>query len=77
LTVSGWLFDAYPIKDRMIFWIKDENGRSIKRLEDAWTPSIYVGSDSKIEQFSTISKVMTLFQDMKALEIMSRAQYCS
>ena len=49
MTVSGWLFDAYPIKDRMIFWIKDENGRSIKRLEDAWTPSIYVGSDSKTE----------------------------
>lgn len=49
MTVSGWLLDAYPIKDRMIFWIKDENGRSIKRLEDAWTPSIYVGSDSKTE----------------------------
>jgi DNA polymerase, archaea type len=36
------------MKDKMIFWIKDENNRSI-RLEDAWTPSIYVGSDSKIE----------------------------
>jgi DNA polymerase, archaea type len=49
LTVSGWLFDAYHIKDRMVFWIKDENGRSINRLEDSWTPSIYVGSDSKTE----------------------------
>jgi DNA polymerase elongation subunit (family B) len=36
------------MKDKMIFWIKGENNRSI-RLEDAWTPSIYVGSDSKIE----------------------------
>jgi DNA polymerase-2 len=33
----------------MIIWIKDENGRSIHRLEDAWTPSIYVCSDSKAE----------------------------
>lgn len=49
MTVSGWLFDAYPIKDRMVFWIKDENGHSINRLEDSWTPSIYVSSDSKTE----------------------------
>lgn len=48
-TISGWLFDAYPIKDRMVFWIKDENGGSIHRLEDTWTPSIYVGSDSRTE----------------------------
>jgi DNA polymerase, archaea type len=48
LTVSGWLFDVYPMKDRMVFWIRDENSRSI-RLEDSWTPSIYVGSDSKTE----------------------------
>jgi DNA polymerase, archaea type len=49
LTASGWLFDVYPIKNRMVFWIKDENGHSINRLEDSWTPSIYVGSDSKTE----------------------------
>jgi DNA polymerase, archaea type len=49
LTVSGWLFDAYPIKDRMVFWIKDENGHSIHRLEDRWTPSIYVGCDGKTD----------------------------
>ncbi len=49
MTVSGWLFDAYPMKDKMIFWIRNEDGRSIRRLEDSWTPSIYVGSDSKLE----------------------------
>ena len=49
MTVSGWLFDAYPIKDRMVFWIKDENGHSIYRLEDSWTPSIYVGADNKTD----------------------------
>lgn len=49
MTVSGWLFDAYPIKDKMVFWIKDKNTHSILRLEDSWTPSIYVGSDSKTE----------------------------
>jgi DNA polymerase-2 len=48
LTVSGWLFDAYPVGDKMVVWIRDEQGRSI-RLEDNWTPSIYVGSDSKAD----------------------------
>ncbi len=50
MTVSGWLFDAYAIKDRIVFWIKDENGHSIHRLEDnSWTHSIYVGSDSRTD----------------------------
>ncbi|MDQ3884615.1 MAG: hypothetical protein M3239_04135, partial [Thermoproteota archaeon] len=45
---SGWLFDAYPLNDRMVLWIKDESGNSI-RLEDNWTPSIYVAAESKEE----------------------------
>jgi DNA polymerase elongation subunit (family B) len=45
-AVSGWLFDAYPLNDKMVFWIKDESGNSI-RLEDSWTPSIYVAAESK------------------------------
>ena len=45
-AVSGWLFDAYPLNDKMVFWIKDESGNSI-RLEDNWTPSIYVAAESK------------------------------
>ncbi|TLY05036.1 MAG: hypothetical protein E6K92_02190 [Thaumarchaeota archaeon] len=48
MTISGWLFDAYPLNGKMVFWIKDEGGRSF-RLEDNWTPSIYVGSESKVD----------------------------
>jgi DNA polymerase, archaea type len=43
LTVSGWLFDAYPSKDKMVFWIKTKDGRCV-RLEDNWTHSIYVAT---------------------------------
>lgn len=43
MTVSGWLFDAYPLNDKMVLWIRDEGGHNV-RLEDTWTPSIYVGS---------------------------------
>jgi len=32
----------------MILWLKDEGGHAI-RLEDHWTPSIYVGADNKAD----------------------------
>jgi len=44
--VSGYLFDAYPKNDKMVIWIKAENGKTI-RLEDSWTHSIYVAADGK------------------------------
>lgn len=41
---SGWIFDAYPLDDKLIIWIK--NGKTV-RLEQDWMPSIYVGCNSK------------------------------
>jgi DNA polymerase-2 len=32
----------------MVLWVKDENGKTV-RLEDSWTSSIYVGSDSRAD----------------------------
>ena len=46
MTISGWLFDVYPLKDKMIFWVKTTNGKAI-RLEDNWSHSIYVAADNK------------------------------
>ena len=46
MTVSGWLFDAYAAKDKMVFWLKSENGKAV-RLEDDWSHSIYVAADNK------------------------------
>src|SRR5689334_18624995 len=45
--ISGWLFDAYPLYDKMVFWIKQENNNATIRLEDNWTHSIYAASDDK------------------------------
>jgi len=44
MNVSGRVFDAYPSNGKMVIWIRDEKGAAT-RLEDTWTPSIYVGSD--------------------------------
>jgi DNA polymerase elongation subunit (family B) len=49
MTVSGWLFDAYPVNDKMVFWINQEKESAVTiRLEDdVWTHSIYAASDDK------------------------------
>ncbi|CAN5569424.1 type B DNA-directed DNA polymerase [soil metagenome] len=44
--ISGWLFDAYAENDKMIFWIIQENGKTL-RLEDEWSHPIYLASDDK------------------------------
>jgi hypothetical protein len=41
----GWLFDAYPLDNKMIFWIKQENGNTIRLEDNRWGHSIYVASD--------------------------------
>jgi hypothetical protein len=48
-TVSGWLFDAYPLNDKMAFWIKQEkeSAATIRLEDDIWTHSIYAASDDK------------------------------
>jgi DNA polymerase-2 len=43
--ISGWLIDAYPLGNKMIFWIKQENGNTIRLEDNGWGHSIYVASD--------------------------------
>jgi len=54
-TIAGWLFDAYPQGDKMVFWIKREYGSTI-RLEENWSHSIYVAADSKQELMQLLTK---------------------
>ena len=42
---SGWLFDLYPLDNKMVFWIKQENGKTIRLEDNSWSHSIYVASD--------------------------------
>src|SRR5918995_688980 len=45
MVIKGWLFDAYPLGNRMVFWIKQENGYPIRLEDNCWSHSIYVTSD--------------------------------
>ncbi len=42
---SGWLFDLYPLGNKMIFWIKQEDGNTIRLEDNNWSHSVYVASD--------------------------------
>jgi DNA polymerase elongation subunit (family B) len=60
-VAEGWLFDAYPLKDKMIIWMKlgneNNNNNAAIRLEDNWSHSIYVASDNKSDLKSLIDKI--------------------
>ncbi len=55
---TGFLFDSYPVGNTMVSWIKDNN--SMTRIEDVWTPSIYVACNNKsdLEKLSDNKKIL-------------------
>jgi DNA polymerase, archaea type len=71
-VVEGWLFDTYPLKDKMIIWMKlrnennDDNNTAV-RLEDNWSHSIYVASDNKSDLKSLIDKIHRDESDIASL----------
>ena len=45
--MRGWILDLYPgAPGEMVVWLKLGNGEAV-RLVDRWTPSIFVGTDTK------------------------------
>jgi len=45
--MRGWILDLYPgAPGEMVVWLKLESGEAV-RLVDRWTPSIFVGTDTK------------------------------
>ncbi|MFZ0367015.1 MAG: DNA polymerase domain-containing protein, partial [Nitrososphaeraceae archaeon] len=56
---SGWLFDAYAKNDKMVFWIRQSNGETI-RLVDDWCHPIYVATDEHLlfEQILTSEDIV-------------------
>ena len=59
--ISGWLFDVYPLDDKIILWIKN---KKTHRLETQWTPSLYVASDTrhKLDKIQKNSKIISLIK---------------
>src|ERR671922_2568426 len=64
VITKGWLFDAYPLCNKMVFWIKQENGDTIRLEDDYWSHSIYVASDY-INNKSEFEKLITKQQQQE------------
>jgi DNA polymerase-2 len=43
--IKGWLFDVYPLDNKMIFWVKQENGKAVRLEDNSWSHCIYVASE--------------------------------
>jgi DNA polymerase, archaea type len=67
-AVPGWLFDAYPLHDKMIFWIKQENHTTIRLEDDSWSHSIYAASDN--------STILNTILNSKHKDISDLIKYC-
>ena len=49
--IHGFLFDVYPIDDKIVLWIKS---KETKRIEIPWTVSLYVASTkSRLQRLET------------------------
>jgi DNA polymerase, archaea type len=70
--ISGWLFDAYPLDNKMIFWIKQENGNTIRLEDNSWSHSIYVVSDNNNNNYTDLLKSIQYDDLVKGYEFESR-----
>jgi len=65
--LSGWLFDCYALADKMVFWIKQRNGTTVRLEDKTWSASIYVASDDKSDLYSILKsndqKLISLIKD--------------
>ena len=59
--IDGWLFDVYPLGDKIILWIKN---KKTHRIEKQWTPSLYVASNTRyhLKQLEKNSKIFSLIK---------------
>ncbi len=71
--INGWLFDAYPINNNMILWIKtDDNNHGIARIEDSWNHSIYIASDTKSNLKSILQQDQIIASYVKDFEFVTK-----
>jgi len=70
--ITGWLFDVYPLRDRIVLWIKN---KKMFRIEKEWTPSLFVSSDkSKLDVLLKNSKILSF---VKYIEWVDRIEKVS
>src|SRR2546427_6613615 len=72
--ITGWLFDAYPLNDKIILWIIKDN-QPPHRIEQSWLPSIYVASSDqeKLRSLTKDNEIMSLAKEFFFVSKFERA----
>jgi DNA polymerase-2 len=62
--ISGWLFDAYVLNGKMIFWIKNDNSSTTIRVEDKrWNHKIYVASEKSLKPVIEDDEILSMVNE--------------
>lgn len=70
--IEGWIFDAYPLADKMVIWIKEKSQNKIVRLQDSnWKYSVYVAAECRDELIS-LSEQPTIREGVNDYEFVSK-----
>ncbi|MGQ0795664.1 MAG: DNA polymerase domain-containing protein [Nitrosopumilaceae archaeon] len=69
---TGWLFDVYPLHDRIILWIKN---KKTFRIEKEWTPFLYVASSK--HKLDALLKNQRILEFVKYIEWVDRIEKVS
>jgi DNA polymerase, archaea type len=71
----GWLFDVYPLGNKMIIWIKQENGDNVRLEDNGWSHSIYVASNNYTDLLKSIQKDESIRSLIKECQFTSSCCY--
>lgn len=65
--ITGWLFDVYPLQDKIVLWIKN---RKMFRIEREWTPALFVSSsiENKLDDLLKNPKILSLTKYIEWVE---------
>src|SRR5919109_5593299 len=75
MVIKGWLFDVYPLGNRMVFWIKQENGNTIRLEDNCWSHSIYIASDQEDDNLDLKKKL--ILQDQGIIDLIKDYEFVS
>src|SRR5437016_7656052 len=55
-TITGWIFDGYPVRQGISVWIIDQDGRMHVAL-DRWQPRLFVGDSPRLSRFLARNRI--------------------
>jgi DNA polymerase elongation subunit (family B) len=61
MHISGWIFDAYPVREGIALWLIDREGRSHVALDD-WRPRLFARDGALLNNFLARNRIAIRIQ---------------